>query len=144
MPIETLTIDDEQVHRILSVREGHFADMKAKAVRPAKLTKSMSAFANADGGELYVGIDEDDGVFSWNGFSDEEAANGHLQVFDQLFPLGDGFQYEFLLAPSQPGARPSHLDSARIDDSKGFRWCDLRPARSKFATGDLGSSTEAT
>lgn len=103
MPIETLTIDDEQVHRILSVREGHFADMKAKAVRPAKLTKSMSAFANADGGELYVGIDEDDGVFSWNGFSDEEAANGHLQVFDQLFPLGDGFQYEFLLAPSQRG-----------------------------------------
>ncbi|HZE37658.1 MAG TPA: ATP-binding protein [Stackebrandtia sp.] len=96
MPIETIAIDDAQAAKILTLREGHFSDMKAKAVRPAKLTKALSAFANADGGELYVGIDEDDGRFSWNGFTDEEAANGHLQVFEQIFPLGDGFRYEFL------------------------------------------------
>ncbi|REC98416.1 ATP-dependent DNA helicase RecG [Microbacterium sp. AG157] len=103
MPIETIAIDDDQVARILSVREGHFSDMKAKAVSPAKLTKALSAFANADGGELYVGIDEHDGTFTWNGFIDEEAANGHLQIFEQLFPLGDGFRYEFLLNETQPG-----------------------------------------
>ncbi len=103
MPIETITVDDDQISRVLALREGHFADMKAKEVSPAKLTKALSAFANADGGELYVGIDESNGVFSWNGFTDEEQANGHLQVFEQLFPLGDGFKYEFIANESQPG-----------------------------------------
>ncbi|WP_091227642.1 ATP-binding protein [Microbacterium sp. 3J1] len=103
MPIQTLSIDDTQADRILEVREGHFNDMKSKAIKPGKLTKAMSAFANADGGELYIGIDEDDGKFTWNGFTDEEAANGHLQIFEQLFPLGEGFQYEFLTAPSRVG-----------------------------------------
>lgn len=103
MPIETLTIDDAQANRILGVREGHFNDMKSRAIRPGKLTKTMSAFANADGGELYIGIEEDDGKFTWNGFVDEEAANGHLQIFEQLFPLGEGFQYEFLTAPGHAG-----------------------------------------
>ncbi|WP_285102239.1 ATP-binding protein [Promicromonospora sp. MEB111] len=103
MPIDTIEIDDAQVAAVLALREGHFSDMKSKAVGPAKLTKALSAFANADGGELYIGIDEHDGVFSWRGFPDEEAANGHIQIFDQLFPLGDGFKYEFLSSSSQPG-----------------------------------------
>lgn len=103
MPIETVVVDDEQVARVLALREGHFSDMKARAVSPAKLTKAMSAFANADGGELYVGIDERNGTFTWNGFADEEAANGHLQIFEQLFPLGDGFRYEFLSNESESG-----------------------------------------
>ncbi|WP_426187483.1 ATP-binding protein [Microbacterium sp. TWP3-1-2b2] len=103
MPIQTMMIDDAQVNRILEVREGHFNDMKSKGIRPGKLTKAMSAFANADGGELYIGIDEDNGSFTWNGFADEEDANGHLQIFEQLFPLGEGFQYEFLTAPGYAG-----------------------------------------
>ena len=103
MPIETIAVDEDQVLRILALREGHFSDMKAKQVSPSKLTKALSAFANADGGELYVGIDEDDGVFSWSGFADEEAANGHLQAFEQLFPLGDGFKYEFIASESRSG-----------------------------------------
>ncbi|MGM7666742.1 ATP-binding protein [Microbacterium sp. A93] len=96
MPIETIEVDDDQVARILTVREGHFQDMKAREVAPGKLTKTLSGFANGDGGELYVGIDEKDGQFTWNGFVDEEAANGHLQIFEELFPLGEGFRYEFL------------------------------------------------
>lgn len=103
MPIQTLSIDDDQVKRILSLHEGHFSDMKSRAISPGKLTKTLSAFANADGGELYIGVDECDGQFRWKGFPDEEAANGHLQIFEQLFPLGDGFQYEFLATPSETG-----------------------------------------
>lgn len=103
MPIQTLSIDDDQVKRILSLHEDHFSDMKSRAISPGKLTKTLSAFANADGGELYIGVDECDGQFSWKGFPDEEAANGHLQIFEQLFPLGDGFQYEFLATPSETG-----------------------------------------
>lgn len=103
MPIETIVIDDRQVANILALSEGHFSDMKAKEIAPSKLTKALSAFANADGGELYIGLDEIDGKFFWNGFSDEEDANGHLQIFEQIFPLGDGFKYEFLANDSSSG-----------------------------------------
>ena len=96
-------VPDAEVAKILAVREGHFYDMKARPIKPAKLTKSLSAFANADGGELYIGIDETDGKFEWNGFGDPEDANGHLQIFEQLFPLGDGFQYTFLANQGRPG-----------------------------------------
>jgi ATP-dependent DNA helicase RecG len=43
---------------VLSYTEGHFLDLKAEEIKPSKLTKAISAFANADGGELYVGIAE--------------------------------------------------------------------------------------
>ena len=32
-----------------------------------------------------------------------EAANEHLQTFERLFPLGTGFQYEFLKCDKKPG-----------------------------------------
>lgn len=105
MPIETRTVTAAQAQKILSVPEGHFWDVKSKDISPSKLTKTMSAFANADGGELYVGIDEDRqaGRNSWRGFANQEAANGHLQAFEQLFPLGSEFEYMFLSSGDQPG-----------------------------------------
>lgn len=100
MTIETAKITTEQAHRILALEENHFVDLKALEVQPAKLTKAISAFANASGGELYVGIDElNSGTAkrrSWRGFPELEAANGHLQIFEQLFPLGQHFSYCFL------------------------------------------------
>ena len=81
--------------------------MKAIEKRPNSLTEDISAFANADGGELYIGIDEVEvnGVKtrSWRGFSNPEAANAYGQVFDNLFPLGSDFQYEFLRCENLPG-----------------------------------------
>ncbi len=103
MGIDTLRIDSDQGEQILNLREGHFCDKKAIEIKPSKLTKAISAFANADGGELFVGIDEESGNFSWRGFADEEDANAHLAVFDSLFPLGYGFEYEFLESPELPG-----------------------------------------
>jgi ATP-dependent DNA helicase RecG len=32
--------------------------VKAIEIRPAKMTQTVSAFANAAGGELYIGVDE--------------------------------------------------------------------------------------
>jgi ATP-dependent DNA helicase RecG len=58
MPIDIRPITDLQVLKILNTTEGHFADLKSKDIQPAKLTQTMAAFANADGGELYVGVDE--------------------------------------------------------------------------------------
>ena len=57
MPIETLKISDAQADRILAYNEGHFCDLKSVDIRPARLTVSVAALANADGGELFIGID---------------------------------------------------------------------------------------
>jgi ATP-dependent DNA helicase RecG len=100
MAINVVPVSKQDVDRILKLKEDWFVDVKSVDIAPGKLTKSLSAFANADGGELYIGIDEDksQNVRAWRGFPNQEAANGHIQIFDELFPLGDGFTYEFLAA----------------------------------------------
>jgi ATP-dependent DNA helicase RecG len=105
MAIEVIQIDSAQAQIVLDLEEGHFIDLKRIEIAPAKLTKAMSAFANADGGELFIGIDEDDTKTkrTWRGFANVEAANGHLQAFESVFPLGQEFQYEFLQCPNQNG-----------------------------------------
>ncbi len=106
MPIEVYSITDKQLHQILSYTEGHFVDLKAKEIKPGKLTKTVSAFANADGGEVYIGVAESGtaGVdHKWEGFADPEDANAHLQVFEVLFPLGEDYLYSFLSHPGKSG-----------------------------------------
>jgi ATP-dependent DNA helicase RecG len=99
MPIPVTEITDKQLFEVLSVTEGHFSDVKAKEIKPSKLTRTISAFANADGGELYIGISEEETLpfpHRWQGFAIPEDANAHLQVFEELFPLGDDYLYTFL------------------------------------------------
>jgi ATP-dependent DNA helicase RecG len=105
MPIESASIDAAQVERILLLEEDHFHDLKAVEIAPAKLTKTISAFANADGGEVYIGIDEDvaAGKRTWRGFANIEAANAHLAVFQGSFPLGQYYSYTFLTSEGLPG-----------------------------------------
>lgn len=78
MAWEITEIDDNARHIVLDTEESHTADLKAREVTPAKLTKAMSAFANAEGGELFVGIDEDRsaGIRTWRGFDSIEDATG--------------------------------------------------------------------
>jgi len=105
MPISISDVSQEQKHRILELAEGHFADLKAKEIKPASLSHHLSALANADGGELFVGIDEDrvTKLRSWRGFNSEEEANAHIQCFDSLFPLGQDFSYDFLRCKGETG-----------------------------------------
>ncbi len=105
MSIEINEITDKQLQQILGSTEGHFLDLKAKEIQPSKLTKSISGFANADGGELYVGIAESPvGIqHKWEGFPNPEGANAHLQVFEELFPLGEDYSYCFLQHKKRTG-----------------------------------------
>jgi len=107
MTIEIETISSMEKNKILSIIESHFLDAKSKMIKPGKLTKTISAFANADGGEIYIGISEIESVgiskMVWEGFADIEDANGHLQVFEELFPLGQYFNYTFLSESDSPG-----------------------------------------
>jgi ATP-dependent DNA helicase RecG len=98
-------ISDEQSKKIMAFEEGHFLDLKSKRIKPSSLSIAISAFANADGGELFIGIDETipDKHREWNGFINQEEANSHLQVFEGLFPLGSDFLYTFLACESKQG-----------------------------------------
>ena len=107
MPAE-VQIEKKEADAIAQVEEGQFSEVKAKEITPKKLSHTISGFANADGGDLFIGIGEqlvggNVKKRTWDGFQDMEAANGHLQAFEKLFPLGKDFQYEFLRCSSRPG-----------------------------------------
>jgi ATP-dependent DNA helicase RecG len=106
MPIAVNEITDKQLQDVLNYTEGHFLDVKSKDIKPAKLTRTISAFANADGGEVYIGLLENVTLpfpHKWQGFSDPEEANGHIQAFENLFPLGEDYLYTFLSHTEQTG-----------------------------------------
>jgi ATP-dependent DNA helicase RecG len=105
--IETKKITEADAEKIKYLDEGHFLDLKGKAIRPARLTETISAFANTSAGEIYVGIEENDILTlkdrRWNGFSDVEEANGLLQAVEALSPLGNHYKAVFYSADSEQG-----------------------------------------
>ncbi|HXC01837.1 MAG TPA: ATP-binding protein [Opitutaceae bacterium] len=107
MSIEVVEVGKEQISLITSRQESHFLDFKAIEITPGNLTRTVSAFSNSSGGELYIGIDQTDvmgdTVFMWRGFANPEDANGHIQIFEKLFPLGQYYNYTFLKSTSAPG-----------------------------------------
>lgn len=150
MAINVVPVSKLDVERILKLEEDWFVDVKSIDIAPGKLTKSLSAFANADGGELYIGIDEDKSkkVKAWRGFPNQEAANGHIQIFDNLFPLGDGFTYEFLAAGPPANGLILHVivqksrDIKKASDGKAYirRNASNQPADSSEALKRLERS----
>jgi ATP-dependent DNA helicase RecG len=105
MPIPIIDISEAERDKILAIHESHFCDLKAIDIKPAKLTRTLAALSNAEGGEVYVGIEEDKAsrTNTWRGFNVPEDANGHLQAFEPLFPLGEGYSYSFLRSPKNYG-----------------------------------------
>jgi len=101
-------IDERQATLLTQIEEAQYSEVKAKEIAPSKLSHTISAFANTDGGDLYVGIGEQilgGGVKKriWNGFPDVESSNGHIQALERAFPLGRDFEYEFLRCAPRPG-----------------------------------------
>jgi ATP-dependent DNA helicase RecG len=108
MTVDSFEINTDQVFKILQYHEGHFGDLKRKEIKPSKLTQTISAFANADGGEIFVGIGEtekEDGTKErfWAGFQDPEAANGHIQTIQEFFPFEQYLSISFLKSANEEG-----------------------------------------
>jgi ATP-dependent DNA helicase RecG len=104
--IEEINLQQRDI--VLSLPEGHFHDLKSKSITPARLTKTISGFANAAGGELYIGIEESSApgggkIRRWIGFSDPEEANGHIQAFEGLSALGNYSTMTFLRCTGEQG-----------------------------------------
>ncbi len=101
------SIEPRQRDIILSLEEDHFHDLKAKEIKPSKLSESISAFANASGGEVFIGVREEKcgntKVRLWDGFDDVEEANAFLQMLNQIAPLADFVATTFLSCEGESG-----------------------------------------
>lgn len=103
---EVVKISAEDAKTILGFKEGHFLDCKRAEVKPAKMSETISAFANASGGEFYLGAGHQDDKskdFVWMGFKDAEAANAHIQVIEGMGDLGNHYRARFLEADGYTG-----------------------------------------
>jgi ATP-dependent DNA helicase RecG len=91
-------IDDAQAASIMATQENYLNDIKALEIKPAKLSETVSAFANAAGGDVYIGIGEDKvaNTRTWKGFDDPEQANDFFHTLFQAHPFGNHVKFEFL------------------------------------------------
>ncbi|MDF3130764.1 ATP-binding protein [Kiritimatiellaeota bacterium B1221] len=96
--METIQIDHDEVNRLLNLREDHFNDVKSARIAPAKLQQTFVAFANSDGGDLYVGIeDESEPGERVVGFQKQEDANGVITtLLEETKPAVENVLVEFL------------------------------------------------
>ncbi|MEZ6995764.1 MULTISPECIES: ATP-binding protein [unclassified Aeromonas] len=103
--INAFEIDNNQAENIINIEEGYLTDVKAKEIKPAKLSETVSAFANSGGGDIYLGIEEDSrtGLRRWNGYADQEAANDVIHVLFNAHPFGNHLTFEFLSCENKTG-----------------------------------------
>lgn len=99
--IEERNLTTAEIQKILCAEEDHFFDFKSKDIQPSKLQETFVAFANADGGDIYVGIEDK----KYDGdrlrpFSAKEEANAIFAVLlEQTNPAVENVLAEFLTVP---------------------------------------------
>jgi ATP-dependent DNA helicase RecG len=97
----------DQFRALLDIEESHFVDLKSADISPSSLTKTVAAFCNTSGGEIFLGIEEIEGVDGqerlWKGLNDQEAYNAFLQVIEAMSPLGNHYAGEFLTSDDGKG-----------------------------------------
>jgi ATP-dependent DNA helicase RecG len=88
---------DEQ-EKLLKTKEDHFNDLKGKNIAPSKLQETFVAFANADGGELWIGVEDEKNIGQrLNGFSTKEKANDMVHTLLELTnPAVENVDIEFI------------------------------------------------
>lgn len=104
--MRTRVISEDEALALSSREESHFFDRKAVGISGRGIQKVVVAFANADGGEILIGIADDkaepDPHERWQGASKLEDLNAHLQSIFDVKPSLD-LRYEFLKCEGKPG-----------------------------------------
>lgn len=96
--MEILAITAREEKKLKTLNEDHFNDVKSKRIAPSKLQETFVAFANSDGGDLYIGIEDE----SFNGeriigFKNQEEANAIIStILEETVPAVENVQIEFL------------------------------------------------
>ena len=101
MSFEERTLLEKDLTSLLAIEENHFNDFKSKDVEGKKLSRTISAFANASGGDVYLGIREENATKTkhWEGFNTIEDANGFIQMISNLLILTNNYEVVFLKHP---------------------------------------------
>ena len=91
-------LSPDDVAAIIQLQESWIIDKKGKDIKPAKLSKTIAAFANSNGGEIYLGIShtEDKTQYYWDGFLSTEETNPYITLFDDLMPTYEDYAIEQL------------------------------------------------
>lgn len=99
-------ISQDEADYLAVKEESHFFDRKSFLVKSAKVQKIAVALANADGGEIIIGIsdekEESDSGERWQGAPRIEDLNSHLQAIFDVSPSID-LKYEILKCETKPG-----------------------------------------
>lgn len=102
----TRALDRSEAILLIERPESHFLDKKSARLSGASLQKIAVAFANADGGDILIGIEDDKFDPSpekrWAGLATIEDFNGLLQAFQGIIPQVPA-SMEFLVAKDLPG-----------------------------------------
>lgn len=96
--MEVISITAIELQSLLDLNEDHFNDIKSVRISPAKLQETFVAFANSDGGDLYVGIeDKSEQGERLVGFKEQEDANGVIStLLEQTTPSVENVLVEFI------------------------------------------------
>lgn len=97
--MKIVRLDKSESMHYCTKEEDHFFDKKAVDIKGDKIQKIAVAFANADGGEVLIGIcdDKDEAIPEkrWVGHETTEAFNQIIQALTELTPSID-FRFDFL------------------------------------------------
>lgn len=95
---ETIIIDEEKKQELLYIEETQYNDVKSKQISPAKFSQTVSAFANASGGDIFIGIEDDTHSKErhFDGFFSVEEMNKYIQVLEALEGLNSNYYVAFI------------------------------------------------
>ncbi len=104
--MRTTIVTNKEALAISNRDEDHFYERKSIAVSGRKIQKAVTAFANADGGELIVGVADNkerpEPEERWVGAANIEQLNAALQNVQEVKPSVD-VRYEFLKCSERAG-----------------------------------------
>ena len=104
--MQTKIVTQEEALAISGRGEDHFFERKSIRVPGRQIQKAIAAFANADGGELIIGVADDkeeaDSERRWIGAPSIEQLNAALQNAQEIQPAVD-LRYEFLKCLERSG-----------------------------------------
>lgn len=101
MGFDERTLSEKDLISLFAIEENHFNDFKSKDIDGKKLSRTISAFANASGGDVYLGIREENNtkIKHWEGFKSIEDANGFIQMLSNLLIMTNNYEVIFLKHP---------------------------------------------
>lgn len=96
--IDTRKPIENEEQKLLCSEEDHFFDIKSSRIKPSKLQESFISFANSDGGDLWIGVEDKKCTYERiAGFASIENANDIINtLLEETRPAVENVDVEFI------------------------------------------------